>query len=187
MLKFTREQFWYKLLPYELINPTIKISLLLQHKSSATRLNPILNMTLKQHALQTFITCYTGWPRPTGCLVFTRYFPQKSPIFSGPFAENNLQCNSRHLMGLGHAVVVVACAGVCWGETWLNVADLYWGTESEWSNVLVCSEGTLNQPARRGSLVALTVYTEVSVVGCACVCEGKSRPRCMSLHVIACV
>jgi len=27
-LKFIREQFWYKMLPYELVNPTIKISLL---------------------------------------------------------------------------------------------------------------------------------------------------------------
>ena len=27
-LKFTREQFWYKLLCYEFVNPTIKISLL---------------------------------------------------------------------------------------------------------------------------------------------------------------
>jgi len=27
-LKFTREQFWYKLLRYEFVNPTIKISLL---------------------------------------------------------------------------------------------------------------------------------------------------------------
>ena len=57
---------------------------------------------------------------------------------------------------------------------------------SEGINLHVSSEGTLVQPARRRSLVALTVSTEVSVVGCACVCEGKSRRRWMSLHVMAC-
>jgi len=30
--KFIREQFWYKLLPHELVTPTIKISLFVQKK-----------------------------------------------------------------------------------------------------------------------------------------------------------
>ena len=43
------------------------------------------------HSHHTWPLFCTGWPRPTGCLIFIGHFLQKSPVIRGSFAKIVLQ------------------------------------------------------------------------------------------------
>ena len=101
-----REQFRYKLLPYSLVNLAIKISLFMRRwaylaESVVRRVSarcqsyfaclsrdPVL-LCMSEYFCESALR--TGWRRPIGCLIFTGYFPQKSPVLSGSLAKNDLK------------------------------------------------------------------------------------------------
>ena len=81
--------------------------------------------TLSHSHTHTLTHCYTlnhrghentGWRRPIGCLIFIGHYPQKSPIISGSFAQNDPQL--KHPMDLGHPVSYTSVLDSCLAATY---------------------------------------------------------------------
>ena len=61
------------------------------HTTSLCRVHPHLAHIKTSCPYPITSNCPTGWPRPTGCLIFIGHVAPKSPIIRVSFAENDVQ------------------------------------------------------------------------------------------------